>query len=67
VPSGVLWRRPPDRQDTATDPGKPQHLAASKLLSDNDLLVAINAVNLEYVLGEIQTNRGNLHVDGSLV
>jgi hypothetical protein len=24
-------------------------------------------VNLEYVLGEIQTDRGNLHVDGSFM
>ena len=38
-----------------------------QLLTDNDLLVAIYAVNLEYVLGDTQTNRGNLHVDGSLM
>ena len=25
------------------------------------------AVNLEHVLGDIQTDRGNLHVDGSLM
>jgi len=35
------------------------------LLSDDDLLGRINAVNLEYVLGDIQTDRANLHVDGS--
>jgi hypothetical protein len=34
-------------------------------LSDDDLLGRVDAVNLEYVLGEIQTDRGNLHVDGS--
>jgi hypothetical protein len=28
-----------------------------------DLLGRINAVNLEHVFGEIQTDRGNLHVD----
>ena len=42
-------------------------LAAAKLLSDDDLLGRINAVNLEHVLGDIQTDRGNLHVDGSLM
>src|SRR5665647_203734 len=41
------------------------HLAATKLLSDDNLLGRINAVNLEHVLGDIQTDRGNLHVDGS--
>jgi hypothetical protein len=40
-------------------------LAAAELLSDDDLLGRVDAVNLEYVLGEIQTDRGNLHVDGS--
>src|SRR5712671_2044961 len=41
------------------------HLAAAKLLSDDDLLGRVNAVNLKHVLGDIQTDRGNLHVDGS--
>src|SRR3954465_14567705 len=41
------------------------NLAAAKLLSDDDLLGPVNAVNLEHVLGDIQTDRGNLHVDGS--
>jgi len=40
-------------------------LATPKLLPDDDLLGRVNAVNLEYVLGDIQTDRGNLHVDGS--
>jgi hypothetical protein len=44
---------------------KPHHLAATKLTSDNNLLGRIDAVNLEYILGDIQTDRGNLHVDGS--
>jgi hypothetical protein len=35
------------------------------LLSDDHLLGRVNAVNLEHVLGDIQTDRGNLHVDGS--
>src|SRR5450759_3269159 len=41
------------------------HLAAAKLLPDDNLLGRVDAVNLEYVLGDIQTDRGNLHVDGS--
>src|ERR1022692_4543376 len=40
-------------------------LAAAKLLSDGDLLSRVDAVNLEHVLGDIQTDRGNMHVDGS--
>jgi hypothetical protein len=43
------------------------NLAAAKLLSDDDLLGRVNAVNLKHVLGDIQTDRGNLHVDGSLM
>jgi hypothetical protein len=39
------------------------HLAAAELPPDDDLLGRINAEYLEHVLGEIQTNRGNLHVD----
>jgi hypothetical protein len=45
---------------------EPYNLAATKLPSDDDLLGRVNAVNLEHVLGDIQTDRGNLHVDGSL-
>src|SRR6516162_1095476 len=44
-----------------------QHLAAAKLLPDDDLLGRINSVDLEHVLGDIQTDCGNLHVDGSLM
>ena len=43
------------------------HLTATKLFPDYDLLGCIDAVHLEYVLGNIQTDRGNLHVDGSLM
>jgi hypothetical protein len=43
------------------------HRTAAELLPDDDLLGRINTVNLEHVLGEIQTNRGDLHVDGSLM
>jgi hypothetical protein len=42
-----------------------RNLAAAKLLSDDDLLGRVNAVNLKHVLSDIQTDRGNLHVDGS--
>ncbi len=41
------------------------NLAAAELFPDDDLLGRVNAVNLEHVLGDIQTDRGNLHVDGS--
>jgi hypothetical protein len=44
------------------------HLTAAQLLPDDDLLGRINTVNLEHVLGEIiQTYRGDLHVEGSLM
>ena len=46
---------------------KRQHLAAAKLLPDDDLLGRIDPVDLEHVLGDIQTDRGNLHVEGSLM
>jgi hypothetical protein len=44
---------------------KRQHLAAPKLLSHHDLLVGVDPVDLEHVLGDIQTDRGNLHLGGS--
>jgi hypothetical protein len=46
---------------------KPHDLAAPEPLADNDPLVDIDAMNLEHVLGDIQPNRGNLHVAGSLM
>ncbi len=46
---------------------KPYYLATPQLLAHNDRLVAIYGVNLEHVLGDILTDRGNLHLDGSLV
>jgi hypothetical protein len=42
-----------------------QYLATPELLPDDDLLGRVDPVNLEHVLGDIQTDRGNLHVDGS--
>jgi hypothetical protein len=44
---------------------KSYHLTAAKLLPDDDLLGRVDAVNLKNVLGDIQTDRGNLHVDRS--
>src|SRR5215475_14196167 len=44
---------------------KLHHLCATKLLPDNDPLALVDAVDLEYVLRDIQTDRGNLHADGS--
>jgi hypothetical protein len=32
---------------------------------DHHLLVGADPVDLEHVLGDIQTDRGNLHLDGS--
>src|SRR6516165_6991939 len=46
---------------------KLHHLTAAKLLPDDDPLGRINSVDLEHVLGDIQTDCGNLHVDGSLM
>ena len=43
------------------------HMTAAKLLPDDDLLGRIDAVHLKHVLGDIQTDCGNLHVDGSLM
>jgi hypothetical protein len=48
----------------------PRHvelLTATKLLPNDNLLGRIDAVDLDHVLGDIQTDRGNLHVDGSLM
>jgi hypothetical protein len=39
--------------------------AAAQLPSHNHCLRSVNAVDLEYVLGDIQTDCANLHVDGS--
>ncbi len=36
-----------------------------KLLPHHDLLIGVDAVDLKHVLGDIQTDRGNLHLDGS--
>ena len=44
-----------------------QHLAAPQLPPNDDLLGHVDPVNLKHVLGDIQTDRGDLHVDGSLM
>src|SRR3974377_606036 len=44
---------------------KLHHLAPPQFLPDDDFFGRVDAVDLEHVLGKIQTNRGNLHVDGS--
>jgi hypothetical protein len=46
---------------------KLHHLTAAKLLPDDHLLSRIDAVDLKHVLGDIQTDCSNLHVDGSLM
>ena len=43
------------------------HLSPPKLPSDYRLACCIDAVHLEYVLGDIQTDRANLHVDDPLM
>jgi len=40
-----------------------QHLATPKLLPNDDLLGPVDPVNLEHVLGDIQTDCGDLHVE----
>ena len=42
-----------------------QYLAAPQLLANDDPLGRVDPVNLKHVLCDIQTDRGNLHVDGS--
>src|SRR5215212_6446688 len=42
-----------------------RHLRPTKLFSDRDVLGRVNAVDLKYVLRHVQTDRVNLHVDGS--
>src|SRR4029077_20124300 len=46
---------------------KGNHLTAAKLFPDDDLLCRMDTVDLKHVLGDIQTDCGNLHMDGSLM
>jgi len=41
-------------------------LLATQLTGDDDLAGAIHAVHLEYILGEINADDANLHVDDPL-
>jgi hypothetical protein len=43
-----------------------QDLLAPQLPGDNDLARNIHAVNLEYILGEINADGANMHVDDPL-
>ena len=45
---------------------KLDHLAPPKLLNDHRLARCVDAVHLEDVLGDIHTDRANLHVDDPL-
>jgi hypothetical protein len=49
----------------ATSATRPISSMTPNMFPDDDLLGRVNAVNLEHVLGDIQTDRGNLHVVGS--
>jgi hypothetical protein len=42
------------------------HTAAPQLTLENDLPRGVDAMHLEHVLRKVQTDRGNLHVDGPL-
>jgi hypothetical protein len=44
-----------------------QHLCTPKLPGDHDLAGDIDAMHLKHVLGEINPERANLHVDGPLM
>jgi hypothetical protein len=44
-----------------------QHLAPSEPFPDDDLFGRVDPVDLEHVLGDIQADRRNLHVEGSLM
>ena len=54
-----------DREGFGQGLEKRYHLAAPELLSQNHLLLGVDAVDLKHVLGDIQPDRGNLHPDGS--
>jgi hypothetical protein len=43
-----------------------EHLFAAQLSVDDDLAIAINAMDLEDILGEINADATNLHVDDPL-
>ena len=45
---------------------KLNHLLASQLSADDDVARTIHTVHLEYVLGEINADGANLHVDDPL-
>jgi len=47
-------------------PKEVDDLLAPQLTADDDLAHAIHAVHLEYVLGEINADGANLHVDDPL-
>jgi hypothetical protein len=52
---------------TRQRPEERQHLTAPKLLPNDDLLSRVDPMNLKHVLGDIQTDRCNLHGDRSLM
>jgi hypothetical protein len=57
-----------DRKSVSANQASSNNLpAAPQLLTNDDLFSRVDAMDLEHVLGDIQTDRGNLHVDGSLM
>src|ERR1700730_630444 len=65
APNSAMWHSLHADQARRQSFEECHKLAAAKLLSNDDLLGLVNPVNLKHVLGYIQTDRGNLHVDGS--
>jgi hypothetical protein len=44
-----------------------QHLAAPQLLANDNFLASVDPVHLDHFLGDIQSDRCNLHVNRSLM
>jgi hypothetical protein len=64
----VKWfRKAADQGDPYAQFNLGNMYAEARGVPQDDAETVKCAVNLEHVLGEIKTNRGNLHVDGSLM
>ena len=66
--------RPMISRPTGLDPDKARrqrgekrlHLGPSESLAELNLSLAIDAVNMENVLGDVEPNNANVHLDGLL-
>lgn len=61
APNDALLRRLPCRPDRARATGSRDDCAAPQPLANDDVSIDVDAVDLEPVFGEIQTDGGNLH------